>query len=93
MDEKKLEYKLYMKEWDETKFARLAMRLCMQQLPTRELEARLLKEILHRSDTISPVTANQLRRGAAVRVPPPPRGSDCMSAVRERPCQQPNSPP
>jgi len=69
VDEKKLEYKLYMKEWDETKFARLAMRLCMQRLPTREQEARLLKEILRRSDTISPVTANQSRRDAAVRLP------------------------
>lgn len=34
MDEKRLEYKLYMKEWDETKFAGLAMRLCAQQFPT-----------------------------------------------------------
>jgi len=93
VDEKKLEYKLYMKEWDETKFATLALRLCVQQLPTREQEARLLKEILHRSDRISPVTANQLRRNAAVRLPPPPRGSDCMSAVREQRCQNPNSPP
>ncbi len=30
VDEKKLEYKLYMKEWDETKFAALAMHLCVQ---------------------------------------------------------------
>jgi hypothetical protein len=84
-----------MKEWDETKFAALAMRLCVLQLPTREQEARLLKEILRRSDTISPVTANQLRRDAAARLPRPPRsiGSDCMSAVREQPCQNPNSPP
>jgi len=95
VDDKKLEYRLYMKEWDETKFATLAMRLCVQQLPTREQEARLLKEIMRRSDTISPVTANQLRRDAAVRLPPTTRsiGSDCMSAVRTQPCQNPNSPP
>ncbi len=95
VDEKKLEFKLYMKEWDETKFAALATRLCMQQLPTHEQEARLLKEILRRSDKISPVSANRLRRDAAVGFPPPPRspGSDCMSAVREQPCQRANSAP
>ena len=32
VDEKKLEYKLFMKEWDETKFAALVMRLCVQRL-------------------------------------------------------------
>ena len=93
MDEKRLEYRLYMKEWDETKFAGLVMRLCVQQLPTREQGARLLKEILGRSDKIGPVSANKLRRDAAARLPRSPRsaGSDCMSAVRERPCQNPNS--
>jgi hypothetical protein len=95
VDEKKLEYKLYMKEWDEAKFATLAMRLCVQQLPTREEQPRLLKEILRRSDTISPITANELRRrDAAVRSAPPRGiGSDCVSAVREHPCQNPNSLP
>ena len=78
--------------WDETKFAALAIRLCVQRLPTHEQEARLLKEILRRSDKISPVPANELRRDAAVSLPPPPRnkGSDCMSAVREQPCRNPN---
>jgi hypothetical protein len=92
VDEKKLEYKLFMKEWDETKFAALVMRLCVQRLPTHEQETRLLKEILRRSDKISPVNANKLRRDAAVRLPPPPRsaGADCTSAVREQPCQNPN---
>ena len=95
VDEKKLEYKLYMREWDETKFVALAMRFCVQRLPTREQEARLLKEILHRSDKISPVPANELRRDAAASLLPPPRntGSDCLSAAREQPCRNPNSAP
>jgi hypothetical protein len=92
VDEKRIEYKLYMKEWDEAKFATLAMRLCVQQLPTREQQTRLLKEILRRSDTISPISTNELRqRDAAVRSAPPRTiGSDCVSAVREQPCQNPN---
>jgi hypothetical protein len=95
VDEKKLEYKLYMKEWNESKFAALAMRLCVQQLPTREQEGRLLKEILRRSDKITPVPANKLRGDTAVRLPLRPRNthSDCMSAVREQPCQNPNAAP
>jgi hypothetical protein len=94
VDEKKLETKLYMKEWDEAKFATLAMRLCVQQLPTREQQTRLLKEILRRSDTISPITASELRRRDAAERLAPRRsvGSDCVSAVREQPCQNPNSP-
>lgn len=95
VDEKRLEYKLYMKEWDETKFAGLAMRLCVQQFPTHQQEARLLKEILRRSEEISPVPANKLRRDAPVRLPPPRRStdSDCMSSLRDQPCQSPNSAP
>src|SRR5215471_16688232 len=80
VDEKKLEYRLYMKEWDETKFAALAIRLCVQRLPTHEQETRLLKEILRRFDKISPIPVNNLRRNAAECLPPPSKsaGSDCM---------------
>ena len=95
IDEKRLEYKLYMKQWDEAKFAALAMRLCVQRLPTRDQEARLLKEILRRSDKISSISASQLRKDSALRPPALSRSlpSDCMSAVREEPCQHPNAAP
>jgi len=95
VDEKKLAYRLYMKEWDESKFTALAIRLCVQRLPTREQETRLVKEILRRSGKISPVSVNNLRRDAAVDLPPPSKstGADCMSAVREQPCQNANSAP
>jgi len=89
-DEGTRSYTLYLKEWEEFKFATLAMRLCVYQLPTRRRESRLVNEILRRSDKISPVWAGKLRNEPHRGLPATAGPNNCMSALNSQPCE--NSP-
>jgi hypothetical protein len=89
-DEATRSYTLYLTDWNEFKFATLAMRLCVHQLPTRRRESRLVNEILRRSDEISPISARKLRNEPRRGLPGIGGPDDCMSALRPQPCQ--NSP-
>jgi hypothetical protein len=88
IDDNGISYTLYLKEWDESKFAALTMRLCIQQLANSKRQARLLKEILRRSAGVGPVSASELRKSESPGMAPERRyrGNDCLSAVRDRPC-------
>jgi len=56
VDENKASYTLYMREWNEAKFATMAMRVCVQRAATSRREARMVKEILRRTEKISVVS-------------------------------------
>src|SRR5271169_4378450 len=86
VEEKKRVYTLYLKQWDEDKFATLAMRLCVQRLATSSHETRLVKEILRRTEKITPISTRDLKNRARPVLIPPVR-NDCDSAVREQRCQ------
>lgn len=55
---------VYLKAWDEKKFAISVMRLALEHLVNRECRNALVSEILTRSDVIAPVPAS---RGTHVR--------------------------
>ena len=61
IDEAHGSLKLYMKTWDETKFAALAIRLCLQRLANSRRQMRLVKEVLAQAQKVAPVSARQLQ--------------------------------
>jgi len=60
IDENAGSLRLYMKTWDETKFAALAIRLCVHRLTNSPRQVRLIREVLARGKKISPISANEL---------------------------------
>lgn len=90
VDEKNNTYTLFLKRWDEQKFATLAMRFCVQRFAASR-EDHLMKEIFRRADRIGPVSVESLRERAQPVFIPPIR-SDCYSAARPHECPE-NEPP
>jgi hypothetical protein len=95
-DEEGHDYTLYLKDWNEAKFAVAAMRLALQRLITRDRRKRLVREILRRSDQIAPVAASMLHgsRSADDRSLGDKQSDNCFasirdSAVRDTPCEIP----
>lgn len=88
-DEKAGVYTIYLKRWDEQKFAVAAMRLALQRLLPREREGRMLREILRRSDRIAPIDANAVRNHEVRTAERPPAGisAECVSATRQSLCR------
>jgi hypothetical protein len=52
---------LYLRQWNETKFATAALRLAVQNSIDRNREKRMILDILQRSGQIAAILANQLR--------------------------------
>ena len=63
-DELTQAYMIYMKRWDEVQFATSASRLALHHLVSRERKARMVQEILRRSEAIAPVSAASLHAKA-----------------------------
>jgi hypothetical protein len=61
IDENAGSLRLYMKKWDEKKFAAVVLRLCVQRLTNSPRQMRLIREVLARAKKISPVSANELK--------------------------------
>ena len=91
VDEQKGIYTLYLKQWDERKFATLAMRFCVQRLATSVKEDHLVREILRRANQIGPVSVDALReRSRPVSISP--ARDDCYSAARDQGCPESQPP-
>jgi hypothetical protein len=91
VDEKKGIYTVYLRQWDERKFATLAMRFCVQRLASSVREDHLVQEILRRTDRIGPVSADALR-GHSRSVSISPGAHDCYSATRDERCSDSQPP-
>jgi hypothetical protein len=83
---------LYLQVWRESKFVDAATRLAIQSLADRNRVHRLAKEVLERSDRIGPVSRRTLlgRDGFLRHGQPTDTKTDCISAVRDRPCATTN---
>ena len=91
VDEQKGIYTLYLRQWDERKFATLAMRFCVQRLATSVREDHLVQEILRRANQIGPVSVEALR-GRSQPLSVSPAKDTCYSAARDQRCPE-NQPP
>lgn len=91
VDEQKGIFTLYLRQWDERKFATLAMRFCVQRLATSSRTDNLVKEILRRTERIAPVSVDALR-GHSQPVSISPAVDNCYSATQTQICPK-NQPP
>jgi len=82
---------LYLERWNETKFVDGVITGAIQQLMPLHTRNQMFTEILHRTDKITPVAANQLRM-PSTNSSLPRRGlvPDCMTAISNSPCSWPN---
>jgi hypothetical protein len=60
-DEVNGEFTIYLDHWDEPVFAMADMRLAVQRTLTPDRWNRMAREIIHRMNEISPITADKLR--------------------------------
>ena len=61
-DEVNGEFTIYLDHWDEPVFAMADMRLAVQRTLTQDRWNRMAREIIHRMNDVSPVTADKLRK-------------------------------
>lgn len=61
-DEVNGEFTIYLDHWDEPVFAMADMRLAVQRTLTQDRWDRMAREIIHRMNDVSPVTADKLRK-------------------------------
>jgi hypothetical protein len=85
---------VYLEHWNETKFVDGVITGAIQQLMPLRARNQMFTEILHRTDKIAPVAANQLRMPSTNSFLP--RRSlvpDCISSASNSPCSWPNRMP
>lgn len=78
---------LYLQRWDESRFVNGVISGAIERLMPLRTRQQMFTEIVHRTDKITPIAANQLRNKPGSSQPDlSPR---CMSAMSQSPCSWP----
>jgi len=92
-DEDKDSYKLFLRRWDENKFAEAVTNLAIQRLVVHDRLASMVAEVLRRSVQVTPVPVTELHESKGLTLPlggskglggpAPSETSGCLSGVTE----------